>query len=163
MPSKRSYLAAFIVVGLGATLGSTALAAHVTEGDSARVAATDPDRELGLVLHHIMVDAENPNFIVPCVKVLRKHYNKAQHGSDAVVSIGFTYTTTIDGAAVQRAGHLSIPLSQMQLTQHHDQPGGGFLLVDTTIDVGEPVDEGSPAGTAELTDRSSVPTTQPGS
>ncbi|NUP08030.1 MAG: hypothetical protein HOW73_18445 [Polyangiaceae bacterium] len=95
------------------------------------------------VLDHIMIDPANPGEIIPCIKVLRQLYKRAQHHPEMALWISLRYTSN----GTQKFKVVVISLRDMELTDHHPQPANHKqLLIDTTVDISNaPIDPGTSA------------------
>ena len=147
MHIKRSVIVALAVLGLSAGLGAPVASANGGADDASEVAGKK-DKEK-VVFDHVMVDPLRPGEIVPCVRVMKKYFKKSQNHPELVLMIRVTYFS--NGNSVQKL--VSVPLSAMQLTEHHEQPEDPkWLLLDTLIDISDqPIDAGSEtSGDAEL-------------
>lgn len=151
MPSMRSSAAAFTVALLCATIGSAAHAARAPGDEATRVAGP---RESGVYLDHAMV--ENPNLIIPCVRVHRSVLNAARRNGNLAVNLELTWMS--GGTVVTR--FFSIALSEFERATHDEgEKDTNYVLTETRIDVAEDIDAGSEvSGTATLSERGAAPT-----
>lgn len=145
MSTIRSFVAAVGIAALGATLAPQAIAAQGPRTD-ADVAAS-PAKKPGVVFDHVMVDPLDPGAIVPCVRVLRKFYKKAEKHPELLLRIRVTYLS--NGVTVQKL--VDVPLREMEITDHHDQPADAdWILVDTTVDVSDAPIDGAEGATGSV-------------
>ncbi len=94
-----------------------------------------------VVLDHFMVSAENPRFIIPCVRVIRQLFEASRTDRSLTVEVRASYTS--GGRLVEQVFVLS--LADFELSDHHPQPRSNrWRLLDATVDLGElPIDPGS--------------------
>lgn len=151
MPSMRSSAAAFTVALLCAAFGSAAHAARAPGDEATRVAGP---RQTGVYLDHVMI--ENPNLIVPCVRVFRATLNESRRNASLTVTLDLSWQS---GGDLQHST-VSVPLSEFELAHHHDgHKDTNFVLTETNVELSAPVDEGTEVvGTATLSERGAVPT-----
>lgn len=98
---------------------------------------------------HIMLMAEFPGFIVPCVKVIRHLFNQSRHDTSIGVFLRVGYTS--GGEHVKQ--EFTIPLQDFVITPHHAQPSSKkWRLVETLVDTtATPPDANTTfSGTAEI-------------
>lgn len=100
-------------------------------------------------LDHIMIDPANLGEIIPCIKILRKFYKKAEHHPELALRIVLSYLS--NGQPKYKI--VVVPVRDLVLTDHHAQPSDKkVLLVETAVDVSSaPVDPNTNiTGTVEV-------------
>ena len=128
-------------------IGAPALAA----ADSSKSAeALARNKEPRLSLDHFMVSEVNSNFIVPCIRIRTKLWNRVARNANLGVTVLVTWTSR--GESFTQSFTMS--LQGFSLTDHHPQPEDTrWRLIEGIIDVTpHAVDGGTlPAGGATFT------------
>jgi hypothetical protein len=96
-----------------------------------------------------MTESGTPAFIIPCVKVFRRIYDRALTDRTIMAEVTVTYTSR--GEPVTRV--FDIPLGDFFLSDHHAQPHNrAFRLIETLLDISDaPIDDGTlPTGSITL-------------
>jgi hypothetical protein len=151
MPSMRSSAAAFTVALLCAAFGSAAHAARSPGKDATRVAGP---RDTGVYLDHVMI--ENPNLIIPCVRVFRSVLNESRRNASLHVTLELSWYS---GEVLQQ-GTFTVPLSEFERAHHHEgSKDTNYVLTETHLELDAAIDEGTEVvGTATLNERGATPT-----
>lgn len=141
-------MAALCVVGAGHAGAATSTDARVEppmRGAISSITASsledvtpEANGERRIQFDHFMIDPGNPTYIIPCVRILRRLYRKAQRKHHVAIAFRISYVS--NGQPVTRTW--TIPVHELKRTTHHPQPANKrFLLIDTMFNIAsQPID-----------------------
>jgi hypothetical protein len=110
---------------------------------------------------HLMVDAGNPNFIIPCIKIARSLWKRGEHQPSLSLFISISYMS--GGELTHKT--ITVAVRDMELTTHHAQASRKTVLVEKTVDISAaPIDDNSDTdGEVRVVDASPARKFEPGS
>jgi len=129
---RLNVLVTAVVVGLAGIAWGPKDSAALPRNDAATlIEAKQHKLDNRVKFLHVMVDDSTSGFIIPCVKIRTWLWNAAQSDPSLTIRIQINYSSN----GVPTTKTLVMPVRNLMISDHHQQHGQAWLIMETEMDV----------------------------